>query len=76
MPRSHSLQFAPACSTTRLARFAVVGWVQSWVKAAEDREILFDLDRAIGSLGAGEEMRALRDVLVKTRSNLIRKFAG
>lgn len=57
-------------------RLAVVGWVQSWVKAAEDREILFDLDRAIGSLGAGEEMRALRDVLVKTRSNLIRKFAG
>ncbi len=57
-------------------RLAVVGWVQSWVKAAEDREILFDLDRAIGSLGAGEDMRALRDVLVKTRSNLIRKFAG
>lgn len=62
----------PVSSGTRLA---VVGWVQSWVKSAEEREILFDLDRAIGSLGMDEAARPLRDVLVKTRSNLIRKFA-
>jgi PKHD-type hydroxylase len=53
----------------------VVGWVQSWVKAADEREMLFDLDRAIASLGAGDEVRPLRDLLVKTRSNLIRKWA-
>lgn len=62
----------PVSSGTRLA---IVGWVQSWVKSAEEREILFDLDRAIGSLGADEAARPLRDVMVKTRSNLIRKFA-
>ncbi len=63
----------PVESGTRLA---VVGWVQSWVKAADEREMLFDLDRAIGSLGVGEDARTLRDLLVKTRSNLIRKLAG
>lgn len=63
----------PVAKGTRLA---VVGWVQSWVKAADEREMLFDLDRAIGSLGAGEEVRPLRDLLVKTRSNLLRKWAG
>lgn len=62
----------PVSSGTRLA---IVGWVQSWVKSAEEHEILFDLDRAIGSLGADEAARPLRDVMVKTRSNLIRKFA-
>ncbi len=62
----------PVASGTRLA---VVGWVQSWVKAAEEREMLFDLDRAIASLGVAEDNRPLRDILVKTRSNLIRKWA-
>jgi PKHD-type hydroxylase len=62
----------PVISGTRLA---VVGWVQSWVKAADEREILFDLDRAVASLGAGDELQPLREVLVKTRSNLIRKWA-
>lgn len=62
----------PVSAGTRLA---VVGWVQSWVKSIEEREILFDLDRAIGSLGTDEVTRPLRDLLVKTRSNLIRKFA-
>jgi PKHD-type hydroxylase len=56
-------------------RLAVVGWVQSWVKAADEREMLFDLDRAIASLGAGDDTRPLCDVLLKTRSNLIRKWA-
>jgi PKHD-type hydroxylase len=62
----------PVTSGTRLA---VVGWVQSWVKAADEREMLFDLDRAVASLGVGEDSRPLRDVLAKTRSNLIRKWA-
>jgi len=56
-------------------RLAMVGWLQSWVKAADEREILFDLDRAIASLGAAEDERALGALLGKTRSNLIRKWA-
>ena len=59
---------APVTAGTRLA---VVGWAQSWVRAAEQREILFDLDRAIAPLDASE-MRAL---LLKTRSNLLRLWA-
>lgn len=59
----------PVGSGTRLA---VVGWVQSWVRSAEQREILFDLDRAIAPLQGGE----MRDILLKTRSNLLRMWAA
>ena len=57
---------------TRGTRLAVVGWAQSWVRSAEQREILFDLDRSITALDQGE----LRETLLKTRSNLLRMWAA
>jgi PKHD-type hydroxylase len=61
---------------TRGTRLAIVGWVQSWIRLAEQREILFDLDRSIAELHARDGKSALFDTLTKTRSNLIRMWAG
>jgi PKHD-type hydroxylase len=55
-------------------RLAVVGWVQSRVRSAEKREILFDLDRSIAELHASVGKSALFDTLCKTRSNLLRMW--
>lgn len=56
-------------------RLAVVGWVQSRVREAGQREILFDLDRAVAHVHAAEGKSALFDTLAKSRSNLIRMWA-
>ena len=61
---------------TRGTRLCLVGWVQSWIRDAGQREILFDLDRAIADLLAREGKSPLLDTLTKTRSNLIRMWAG
>jgi PKHD-type hydroxylase len=61
---------------TRGERLAVVGWVESWVRAAERREALFDLELALNEVHAREGKTALFDRLVRTRSNLLRMWAG
>lgn len=61
---------------SRGERLAVVGWVQSWIRSAEQREILFDLDRSIDEVFAAQGKSALFDRLAKTRSNLIRRWAA
>jgi len=54
-------------------RLVVVGWVQSWVRDPAQREILLDLWRALAEADpAGEQAR----LLSKTRSNLLRMWAG
>ena len=60
---------------TRGTRFAVVGWVQSLIRDAGQREILFDLDQAVETAHAAGGKPALFDALAKTRSNLIRMWA-
>lgn len=60
---------------TRGARLAVVGWVQSLIRSAEQREILFDLDQAVEAVHAAEGKSALFDRLAKSRSNLLRMWA-
>lgn len=60
---------------TQGTRLAMVGWVQSWVRDASQREILFDLDRAVDEVFAREGKSALFDRLAKSRSNLIRMWA-
>jgi PKHD-type hydroxylase len=62
-------------SVTDGTRICIVGWVQSWIRDAAQREILFDLDRAIADSLAREGKTALLDTLTKTRSNLIRMWA-
>lgn len=60
---------------TQGERLAIVGWVQSWVRSAEQREILFDLDQSIDSLFASGERSDVFQKLTKTRSNLLRLWA-
>ncbi|OYX45067.1 MAG: Fe2+-dependent dioxygenase [Rhodobacterales bacterium 32-67-9] len=60
---------------TRGTRLCLVGWVQSWIRDAGQREVLFDLDRAIADVHTREGKSALLDTLTKTRSNLIRMWA-
>ena len=57
---------------TRGARLVVVGWIESWVREPARREVLFDLWRAVESCRDLEQA----ELLSKTRSNLIRMWAG
>ncbi len=61
---------------SRGERLAVVGWIESWVREADRREALFDLDLALREVHAREGKGALFDRLAKTRSNLLRMWAG
>lgn len=63
-------------AVTRGERLAVVGWVESWLRDAGQREILFDLDRAVAEVHGREGHSSLFDTLAKTRSNLLRMWAG
>lgn len=60
---------------TRGERLAVVGWAQSLIRRADQREILFDLDQAVETTFAAEGKSPLFDSLAKTRSNLLRMWA-
>ena len=60
---------------TRGERLAVVGWAQSWLREAGQREVLFDLDRAVNQVHAQEGKSGLFDTLAKSRSNLLRMWA-
>jgi PKHD-type hydroxylase len=55
-------------------RLAVAGWVRSLIRSAEQREILFDLDTAIAQLNRAGVERAALDRLMKSRSNLLRRW--
>lgn len=60
---------------TRGERLAVVGWVQSLIRDAAQREILFDLDQSVEATFAAEGKSPQFDRLAKTRSNLLRMWA-
>jgi PKHD-type hydroxylase len=51
-------------------RVAVVGWVRSFLRSGEQREIVFDLENIIASLQGAD--RAVLDQLYKVRANLLR----
>ncbi|TAF57508.1 MAG: Fe2+-dependent dioxygenase [Oscillatoriales cyanobacterium] len=59
---------------TRGDRLVVVGWVQSWVRDASQREILFDLDTAQRSLFARDGKTAEFDLIAKSQANLLRRW--
>jgi PKHD-type hydroxylase len=56
-------------------RLAVVGWVQSWVRDAGQREVLFDLERSMRQIHAETGKSEMFDLLAKSRSNLLRMWA-
>lgn len=57
-------------------RLVIVGWIRSYIASAQDRELLFDLERIIAMhrQQTGSEDAAL-ELLLKTRSNLLRRWA-
>ncbi len=55
-------------------RLAAVTWVQSQVRAAHHREILFDLDTVRRSLFAQQGKTTEFDLLSKTHANLLRQW--
>lgn len=62
-------------SVTEGTRLVAVGWVQSLVRDPGDREILFDLDTSRRSIFAREGKTVEFDLLSKSYSNLLRKWA-
>ncbi len=60
---------------TQGQRLVVVGWVQSLVRDPAQRELLFDLDTARRSLYAQHGKTAEFDLLSKSVSNLLRRWA-
>lgn len=60
---------------TRGERVAVVGWVRSLVRRADQREILFDLDQVSTRLFERDGKTRELDLIVKTKANLLRQWA-
>ena len=60
---------------TRGERLVVVGWVRSFIRNGEQREILFDLDQTVAALIGTKADRAITDRVFKTRNNLTRMWA-
>jgi PKHD-type hydroxylase len=61
-------------TVTKGVRLAAVTWVQSFVREASEREILFDLDTARRSIHAQYGRTVEFDLLSKTHANLLRKW--
>jgi PKHD-type hydroxylase len=55
-------------------RLAAVGWIQSLVRDAADREILFDLDTVRQELFARDGKTKEFDLLCKSYANLLRRW--
>lgn len=62
-------------TVTKGSRQVIVGWIRSLVRSPEAREILFDLDRVIAALRADKVAGDALELLLKTRSNLLRQWA-
>jgi PKHD-type hydroxylase len=60
---------------TRGERLVVVGWIQSYVRDHAARETLRDLSQALELLREREEFRAAHDLINKTHTNLMRRWA-
>ena len=72
-PANHIHFIEPVRSGSRLC---AVGWIQSKVRLAEHRQILFDLKRAMTGLAKDEPSRAARLKLQNVHNNLLRLWAG
>lgn len=59
---------------TRGERLAAVGWVQSCIRRADQRELLFDLERARLALFGREGKSAEFDLISKSFTNLLRMW--
>ena len=53
-------------------RFVCVGWIESYIRSAEEREYLFDLDAGAKSLLAKHGRSDELDLIFKSYANLLR----
>jgi PKHD-type hydroxylase len=60
---------------TRGTRLVVVGWVQSFIREASEREILFNLDTARRTIFAKDGKTPEFDLISQSIANLLRKWA-
>jgi PKHD-type hydroxylase len=60
---------------TRGERLAIVGWVRSYIRSAEQRETLFDLDQVVAALKSQSADRAMMNPVMKVRNTLTRMWA-
>jgi PKHD-type hydroxylase len=80
LPAGHAIAY-PSTSlhrvekVTRGTRLVAVTWVQSLVRAAEDREILFDLDMARRAIFEQRGKTREFDLIAKSYANLLRKWS-
>ncbi|MEM7064296.1 MAG: Fe2+-dependent dioxygenase [Cyanobacteria bacterium P01_B01_bin.77] len=70
-PSSTLHQVAPI---TQGSRWAIVGWVQSWIRDPSKREILFDLDTARRSIFNSQGKTNEFDLVSKSMTNLLRTW--
>ena len=57
-------------------RLVIVGWIRSFIRDAQEREVLFDMERIIAMQRAKKEKDgAALELMLKTRSNLLRRWA-
>jgi len=57
-------------------RLVLVGWIRSYIADAQERELLFDLERVIAMHRQQDNSNTpALDLLLKTRSNLLRRWA-
>lgn len=80
LPAGHAVLYSTGAvhrvaAVTRGERLAVVGWVRSLIRRADQREIVADLGEAMRALHRQDGKSALYDVLSKSRSNLLRMWA-
>jgi len=60
---------------TKGTRLVVVGWVQSLIRDASEREILFELDTVRHAMFAKDGKTPEFDLIAKSVANLLRKWA-
>lgn len=60
---------------TRGERLAIVGWVRSFIRSQEQRDVLLDLDQVIAGLAGTAADRATTDRIFKVRNVLTRMWA-
>lgn len=60
---------------TKGSRWAIVGWAQSWIRDPANREILFDLDTARRAIFNEQGKSQEFDLISKSMTNLLRRWA-
>ena len=55
-------------------RLACVGWIKSKIRSAEQRNLVFELDRALADLRASDAPQSVVTRLANIKNNLLRNF--